>query len=386
MDKLPADLQRYSDGIEIIEKDEPETARALAETMLSISYKTHADTGHATRSVHAKSHGILKAELEVLDGLPEPLAQGIFARPGRHDAIIRLSSTPGDILHDSVSTPRGMAIKILDVEGERLEGAQDSTSQDLVLVNGKQFNAASGKAFLKSLKLLAATTDRAEGLKKIAAKTFRGVGTLLEAVGVESALLKTLGGHPETHILGESFFSQLPLRYGNYVAKVSVVPVSPELTALTDQHLEVDDDHDGLRHAVSDYFGTQHAMWDLRVQLCIDAAEMPIEDATAIWDEDKSPFITVAHLRAGPQESWSDARAEAVNDGMGFRPWNGIAAHRPLGSIMRLRKLAYRQSQDFRSQRNATPVREPDSLDAVEGIAVCPRLVPAPVGRAPETL
>lgn len=361
---LPSELQLYRDDLETIEPDEPETARALAETMVSIAYKTYGDSGHAIRSVHAKSHGILKADLEVLEGLPEPLAQGLFSKPGHHQAIVRLSSTPGDILHDSVSTPRGMAIKVLDLAGERLDGS-DSSSQDFVMVNGKQFNASSAKAFLKNLKLLAATTDRAEGLKKLASKAFRGIETVLETFGGESATLKSMGGHPETHILGESFFGQLPIRYGNYVAKVGVFPVAPELTALTDSPLDINDDENGLRHAVSAYFAEHTAVWEFRVQLCSSVEEMPVEDATAVWDEATSPFITVARLTAEPQQSWSEDRSRAVDDGMGFRPWNALAAHRPLSSIMRMRKLAYQQSQDFRSQRNATPVTEPTSADAV---------------------
>ena len=161
---LPDRLQRYRDDLEIIEKDEPETARALAETMMSIAYKTYGDGGHAIRTVHAKSHGLLEAEVEVYPNLPVPLAQGLFARPGRYRAVVRLSTTPGDILHDSVSTPRGFALKVLDVDGERLNPEEASRSQDFVMANGKQFNAPSAKAFLKNLKLLASSTDRAEGI------------------------------------------------------------------------------------------------------------------------------------------------------------------------------------------------------------------------------
>ena len=36
---------------------------------------------------------------------------------------------------------------------------------------------------------------------------------------------KALGGHPETNILGETFYSQAPIRYGDYLAKVAVAPV-----------------------------------------------------------------------------------------------------------------------------------------------------------------
>jgi hypothetical protein len=349
---------RYSPDVEDIRPDEPQTARELAETMLSISEKTHADSGHAIRAVHAKSHGLLAATVEVLGGLPPELAQGIFAEPGRYEAVIRLSTTPGDLLHDSVSTPRGMALKILNVEGARLPGSEVSRSQDFVMVNGKAFNSPSGKAFLKNLKLLAATTDRLEGTKEILSKLMKTLEKGLESIGRESAALKAMGGNPENHILGTSFFSQLPLRYGDYIAKLAVVPVSDNLKALVGARVDASEDMDVIRHETEKFFEDETAVWELQVQLCADLAEMPVESADA-WDEDKSPFLTVARITARPQAAWSESRAEAVDDGMHFSPWNGISAHRPLGSIMRLRKLAYQRSAAFRSQRNETPVTEP---------------------------
>lgn len=349
---------RYHTDVEHIEPDEPQTARDLAETMLSIAQKTYVDTGHAMRAVHVKSHGLLSARLEVLPDLPAELAQGIFTEAQSFEAIIRLSTTPGDLLHDSVSTPRGMALKILDIGGVRLPGSEQSTSQDFVMVNGKEFNSPSGKAFLKNLKLLAATTDRLEGTKEFVAKVFKGLESALEAVGGESALLKSLGGNPETHILGTSFFSQLPLRYGDYIAKVAVVPASDNLKALEDVTLDTGDDPDVIRHAVEQFFTQETAVWDVQVQLCSDLETMPVEGIDP-WDEEKSPFISVARLVAEPQTAWSESRAETVDDGMHFSPWNGIEAHQPLGAIMRLRKLAYEKSAAFRSQRNATPVIEP---------------------------
>lgn len=355
-DTLPDNPQRYSDNLETIEPDEPETARDLAETMLSISKKTYENGGHAMRSVHAKSHGILHGRIEVLADLPPQLAQGIFSTPATYDAVMRLSSTPGDLLHDSVSTPRGLAVKLLDVPGERLAGAENSASQDFIGVNGKQFNASSAKAFLKNLKLLAATTDRAEGMKKLVSRTLRGIEGILEAVGGESAALKAMGGQQEVHILGESFFGQLPIRFGDHVAKFGIVPGNADLRALTDRPLDVDAAPNALRDAVSAYFRNHDAVWEFQVQLCSDASEMSIEDAAAVWDEEISPFVTIARLTAPAQISWDEGRSEAENDALGFRPWNGVIAHRPLGSIMRMRKLAYQMSQDFRAARNACPV------------------------------
>lgn len=349
---------RYSPDVEEIQPDEPQTARDFAETMLSISEKTYADSGHAMRAVHAKSHGLIAATVEVLDNLSAELAQGIFAEPHRYEAVIRLSTTPGDLLHDTVSTPRGMALKILDVEGARLPGSESSHSQDFVMVNGKEFNSPSGKAFLKNLKLLAATTDRMEGTKEVLSSVLKTVEKVLESVGGESPALKTMGGNAETHVLGTSFFTQLPLRYGDYIAKLGVIPASDNLKALAGVTVDTSKDPDIIRHEAEKFFEDETAIWDLQVQLCTDVDAMPIEGVDP-WDEAKSPFVTVARITAAPQSVWTVQRAEIVDDGMHFSPWNGIIEHQPLGSIMRLRKLAYERSAAFRSQRNRTPVTEP---------------------------
>lgn len=356
---IPSRLQRFDPSLEQIDADEPQVAEALTETMLSIAYKTYADSAHAIRCVHAKSHALLEAEVEILDNLPPELAQGIFAQPGTYKAVLRLSTTPGDLLHDSVSAPRGMSLKIMDVEGERLPGSEHSTSQDFVMVNGKVFNSPSGKAFLSNLKLLAATTDRAEGAKKMFSKLLRGVESVAEAVGKELTPVKVMGGQPMTHMLGESVYTQVPVRFGQYIAKLGLVPASENLKALVDKKISVNGDEDVHRHLIAEFFESETAVWHLQVQLCTDVSEMPIEDPMALWDEEKSPYITVATVTARPQESWSQERSETVDDGMKFSPWNGIADHQPLGQIMRMRKQAYERSAAFRSERNQTPVTEP---------------------------
>src|ERR1700747_3178450 len=44
-------------------------------------------TGHAVRDAHAKGYGLVRGEVEILDQLPAEYAQGIYATPGRHDAL-----------------------------------------------------------------------------------------------------------------------------------------------------------------------------------------------------------------------------------------------------------------------------------------------------------
>src|SRR6185437_1615617 len=191
---------RYTPEVETIAPDEAELNNALTEAVLGISRKTWADGRHALRGVHAKGHALLCGELQVLSGLPQERAQGLFAKPASYPVILRFSTTPGDILPDSVSTPRGLAIKVLGVEGTRLPGAQGKT-QDFVMVNGPAFPAADGKAFLNNLKLLAATTDRVEGVKVAVSKVMQGAEKVIETFGQTSGAVRALGGEPARHPL-----------------------------------------------------------------------------------------------------------------------------------------------------------------------------------------
>ena len=174
-----------------------------------------------------------------------------------------------------------------------------------------------------------------------------------------------MGGHPETNILGETFYSQVPSLYGPYVAKFSIAPASPALKALTDAPVDLHDKPNGIRDAVNAYFARSDALWELRVQLCTDIDAMPIEDASVPWPEEKSTFITVAHISAPQQVAWSEARSAAIDDGMSFSPWHGLAAHRPIGSIMRVRKVVYDTMSKIRARQNKVSIAEPTSLPPV---------------------
>jgi len=350
---------RYDPSVEQPADDEADTGAALIEQLLKISNITYRDSGHATRAVHAKAHGLLAGTLIVPDGLPPALAQGLFAKPAGYPVALRFSTPPGDVLPDDVSLPRGLAIKVSGVEGERLPGAESDATQDFVLVTGKAFLVSDAKAFLGNLKLLAATTDKAPGAKEALSALLRGTERVIEALGGESAKIKSLGGYPETHILGESFFSQVPIRYGDHIAKIGVFPVSPELVRLTDAPIDLGRDDNALRDAVRAFFASQSAAWEIRAQLCTDLETMPVEDAAAAWPEDESPYVTVGRIEVPSQDSWSDAHRAGIDEAMAFSPWHCLAAHRPLGQIMRVRRRAYEASAAFRSERNGCPVREP---------------------------
>ena len=339
--------------------DEAAVDRGLTEAMLAISRTTLKDTGHAWRSVHAKSHGVLRGRLQVLPGLPGPLAQGVYASPGDYPVLMRFSTTPGDVLDDNVSTPRGLAIKIVGVEGERLPGSEGARTQDYVLGNSPAFNVADAATFLTNVHVLGATADRAETLKKGVSAVMRTAEAALEMLGGQSATLTTFAGQARTHILGDSFYSQAALLHGRYFGKTCIAPVSPELVALNERKLDLAGKPDGIREAVRDFFRSQGGAWELRVQLCTDIEAMPVEDASVIWPEDRSPYVAVARITVAPQDSWSSEGRAGIEDGAAFSPWQGLAAHRPLGSIMRARRRAYASSRQFRERYNGFDIAEP---------------------------
>lgn len=348
----------FTDAVEKPIADEDQVHRDLIDTMRSITETTSKDYGHAVRSVHAKAHGIVVGELTIDAGLPPELAQGLFAVPGRHKVVMRFSTNPGDILDDSVSAPRGLALKIFDVSGERLADSQAETSQNFVLINSPAFSAPDAKKFLGSLKQLAATTDKAEWAKKLLSATLRGVETALEAVGGKSAMLSNMGGTPITHPLGDTYYSAVPFRYGDYIAKFAIAPVSPNLVELTGDRVNTSDRPDALREVIGETIIEQGGTWELRVQLNADLDTMPVEDATVEWDEKVSPYRTVARITVEPQMSMGTDLASEVDEQTFFSPWHGLAAHRPLGSVNRARRQSYEMSAEFRSRFNGCPMHD----------------------------
>ena len=360
---MPSAPIRYAPSVEHIEADEAQTIDGLNTTFDTILHTTAEDGHHAIRAVHAKAHGILQGTMTIKDGLPPELAQGLFATPGEHKVYLRLSTNAGDILPDAIVLPRGMSIKVLDAPGDRLPGAS-GTTQDFIMVNGDVFLAKTADKFLGNLKLLAKTTDRLEGTKKVMSTVLGGINTALSKIGLESNTLGALGGAPNVDPLGETYFSVTPFRYGDYIAKFSLVPVSKGLTTFTGRKIETSEDDNAIRDTVRAEMISTDAVWEFQVQLCRDLEKQPVEDPTVAWDAEEAPFQTVATIHATPQNSWDPAQVQAVDEEMRFSVWTGLAAHQPLGNINRARKAPYEHSANFRADFNKCPIHEPQTEQA----------------------
>ena len=355
---------RYSPTVEQADPNESAIFEELSRTMQHITRTMASHYRHAYRPVHAKSHGVLVGTLTVHSSLPEHLKQGLFANPASYPAILRFSTNPGDLLADSVSSPRGLAIKILNVPGEMVPFHSGNNTQDIVCVNAKAFGTPNAGGFLEQLKLLDKTLEYPEGVKQAVSTVARSTNTILRAIGIHSGSLDNIG-HPYTHILGETFSTIAPIRYGDYVAKLAVVPSSDNLKELTGKHIDAGHGFNALEELIKEFFKEKTATWEIQSQLALDDGTTPIEDASKPWPEDNSPYQTVATLTVPPQESYSNSRQIFVDEQLSFSPWHALAAHQPLGGIMRSRRVAYEEAQQFRAARNLRPHIEPRSIEEV---------------------
>ena len=353
----------FRDDVETIDEDEAETHAKIIEVMTEGMHKVREKTGKDVRISHAKAFGVLKGQLTVRTGLPHELAQGLFAKPATYDVLVRLATAPGEINDDAkVNTVRGMAIKILGVTGPKLPGHTADT-QDWVLDTGKEFLAAGPKEFLQAFKPNAEIAPKmSDTTKGIVSDLSRATNAALNAVGLNSEKLDFYG-HPKRHPMAEAYYSQVPMRFGAYIAKLGVVPDTPGLRALEDQEYDPKT-FDAFREATNDFFRSQPAEFSVQVQLNTGLDEMPIENAQAKWSEDGSQYVEVARLLLPVQSGW-DAGKDASFENLSFSPAHSLAEHRPLGGVSRARLVVYGALSSLRHRENNVAETEPETLSAL---------------------
>src|SRR5262245_39471230 len=101
--EMSPEFVRYSPDIESLDPDLDKLLDqiiAFWETKVRNS-PVEEGSGRATRGAHAKSYGVVSAEVQILNNVPAPYAQGIYATPDRHDALIRFSSASNHLGADA---------------------------------------------------------------------------------------------------------------------------------------------------------------------------------------------------------------------------------------------------------------------------------------------
>jgi catalase len=337
---------QYADDVETIPPDEADDIQRVVQAMEMILAQGRAKSGQFRADVHVKTHGYVPGELRVLPNLPEELAQGLFASDAVYPAVARFSNAASQAQPDAIPDGRGMAIKVLGVQGDTLSPDQvGGPTQDFVMINHPVFFARNVKDYLRFEKVLTQAGDSSLGTLKEALTG--GDWNPLHWHWREMLTVARIAGQLPAHPASNTYFSMAPIRFGNYVAKYRVKPAGDRHDSYLELVQRLGSEADAMRLALEETLRTQELLFEFQVQLRTSEQSMPIEDATIQWPESESPFRTVAHLLLPRQEIASLRQQEACQK-LSFNVWHALAAHRPLGGINRVRRWAYPLSSAWR--------------------------------------
>ncbi|MFK0292870.1 catalase family protein [Streptomyces sp. NPDC090442] len=333
---------------------------------------TAGGTGQALRDAHAKGYGLVRGEVEILDGLAPEYAQGIYATPGTHDALIRFSNgSPHAGADARLGSATGLALKMFDVPGPTLlEDEPDTGTFDYANINGPIFfcNTIEHYLFIQELFLNAPAyfSQGRRGAHRFFTEFVTGKGTLEQDDWAWDEFLAflRLSKTPLTNVLLSSYWTMGAVRHGDYIAKVRITPDPSSAAAVVRRDIDPTSAREVFRPALAAELQERPYTFDVQVQLCTDLGQMPVQDTTVEWPERLSPSVTVAKLRL-PRQDISGPGNLAKMDALSFTPWRVTAEHAPLGNIMRARKEVYRHSSIARHQLNRQPRTEPRSIDEV---------------------
>jgi catalase len=329
---------------EEIPKDEAALTQGIIEDAIRI-VEQHRDNTRVLRDAHAKAHGCVKAQFTVLPSLDPSLRHGVLAEPGKTwQAWMRLSNGNAYPQFDSARDARGMAVKLLDVPGDKLLSSKATASnQDFVMFNHPVFFVRDVAEYKQNF------AAQANG-QKIQA-FFPSLDPRTWEVRHLIIALKTLAPAPDSPVAA-TYNSIAPFKLGPHNIKYRVIPDPASCPAyeLPEQNTDLPN---FLRNALYQQLSLDRvpACFALQVQRQNANYYMPIEDTSVEWSEDISPFETVATIKV-PAQDFDSREKNVACDNLSFNPWHALPEHRPIGGINRLRKAVYEAVSVYRHQRN----------------------------------
>jgi len=371
---MPTPFIKYAPDIESADPrfDESlQTVIAKTERYIAGSVTTEG-AGRAVRDAHAKGYGLVRGEVDILDRLPAEYAQGIYAKPGRHDALIRFSNgSPHAGADARLGGATGLALKMFGIDGlTLLEDEPDTHTFDYANIDAPIFfcNTVEHYLFIQELFLEAPAyfAQGTPGRHRFYKDFVTGKGTLDQDQWAWDELFAflTVAQLRPVNLLLSTYWTMGAVRHGDYIAKVRFAPVPAFADAVVQRTLDLASAPEVYRPALVAELRDRPYEFDIQVQLCADLARMPVEDVTVEWPEALSPFVTVAKLRIPRQDISGDDNLEKM-DALSFTPWRVTTEHAPLGNIMRARKEVYRHSSILRHKLNQQDRTEPRSADQV---------------------
>ncbi|KHQ52215.1 catalase [Mameliella alba] len=298
--------------------------------------------GVVKRGQHAKHHALLQGRFRVRPDLPPSLAQGVFQPGADHACLVRFSN--GGQQDDRARDVRGMAIKLLDIPGLKLQPGQGHMrEQDFVLVDHPvYFCKDMGDYMPFNRHFLPVQALRSKGGSPLRLwRALRGLTMLGLFHRPVLRAARAFAGRRAGSLLALTYHSTTPYRLGDLAVKYKVqgqgAPVDPVQTP------------DGLGRRLWQALDAEEARMTFGVVMQDDPTRQPVEDARVDWEAAGAAFVPVAEIVLPRQEDSADrsARAETLR----FSPWMSLPAHRPLGAINRARREVYRVMAEARGPR-----------------------------------
>ena len=347
-------LQRPRDDLKIAEErtfpDEEVWVDSIIESFRQQMQRLWKPGGFE-RGGNTKTQGIVRAELIVHDGLPEPLRRGVFAAPRAWPAWVRFSG-PGPYVTPDIDDVGFMSIsiKLMGVPGPKLMDEEQFT-QDFFGVSTPTFVTCDvrSNAHLQKWSLQNAQIFHFLNLRQ---------------PHVLDGIMQNLWIKTQSSPLEAPYFSCVPYLHGEGQAmQYSVWPKTRQRTPIPNLPRRPPDDY--LRNAMIAALDRGDVELDFRIQLQTDPWRMPIENNGVLWPEKLSPRVSVATLRI-PRQTFASPAQIAFARRLSYNPWHCIAEHRPLGNQSRARKRMYYELSKLRHAMNAVPHYEPDGGETFE--------------------
>jgi hypothetical protein len=334
-----ADFTPSTEWKEVVEPGEQALFEGFVRDIEDQQKTAQQPNGPLRRGFHAKLHAGLMAEFQVLGDLPAYARFGVFREPRVFPAAVRFSNGKPTINPDASREPRGIAMKLVGVPGRKLlPGQEDAVTQDFLATSHSVTSTVrSARQFIAFIR---ATRNPSTLLFTLS----RAVG-FLEMLRILFALLRTVVFSKVRSMVTEEYSGTAPIKLGPYAVKFTVRPA--EGTAATTDRALTDD---FLREELADRLRKGDVLLDFLLQFYVDDARTPIEDTSVPWKPDDAPFVKVAQVRI-PRCDLNDKPTRELSDAVdrfSFNPWHATEDHRPLGNVMRARRIAYQASSRIR--------------------------------------
>lgn len=296
--------------------------------------------GTTRRDAHPKCLGLLKANFNIVDSIPNEFKKGVFSSANSFKAWVRISNASGNVQSDKIKDFRGFAIKLLGVKGERFT-LEETNTQDFLLMSNPTMPLGTVKLFRDAV--------------YYSIKWHPLVFVMKLLLSGKNSILKVLknGKKNDSSPLDIGYWSTTPYQLENEKVKYKIVPTSTFSSQLPDIPTD-----DYLTKNMEKHLKDHKATFDFYVQKYVDEFVTPIEDASIEWKEEDSPFVKVAEIEIPMQEFNVKTRFDLAEI-LSFSPANSLKVQQPIGGINRARIVIYRVLSDFRHKMNSKSLIEP---------------------------